>query len=84
MALGNWTYGIYLWPTHYAVMAIFAAIGYPVSSLEAIQCEASSTCNRRRRCRPMGVKLPHFEMPFRGFVNRLHWAGLPPSGHFAG
>ena len=32
-------YGIYLWqaPAHYAVMAIFAAIGYPVSSLGAIQ-----------------------------------------------
>jgi hypothetical protein len=32
----------------------------------------------------MGAKAPHFEMPLRGFLNRFHWAGLPPSGHFAG
>src|ERR1700735_1095986 len=35
VALGNWSYSIYLWhaPTHYAVMATFAASGYPVSNL---------------------------------------------------
>jgi peptidoglycan/LPS O-acetylase OafA/YrhL len=35
VALGNWSYSVYLWqaPTHYAVMATFAAIGYPVSNL---------------------------------------------------
>lgn len=35
VALGNWSYSIYLLhaPTHYAVMTIFAAIGYPVSEL---------------------------------------------------
>jgi hypothetical protein len=47
------------------------------------KCEASNTCNRRSRCRPIGAKLPHFEMPPRGFVNRFRWAELPPSGHFA-
>jgi peptidoglycan/LPS O-acetylase OafA/YrhL len=35
VALGNWSYSIYLWhaPTHYAVMVAFAAAGYPVSNL---------------------------------------------------
>jgi len=35
VALGNWWFSIYLWhvPTHYAVMAMFAAIGVPVSTL---------------------------------------------------
>ena len=35
VALGNWSYSIYLWhaPGHYAVMAAFAAIGYPVTQL---------------------------------------------------
>ena len=35
VALGNWSYGIYLWhaPTHYAVMASFIAIGHPVGGL---------------------------------------------------
>lgn len=34
MALGNWSYSIYLWhaPAHYTVMAMFAAIGYPLSN----------------------------------------------------
>jgi hypothetical protein len=35
VALGNWSYSIYLWhaPMQYAVMATFAASGYPVSNL---------------------------------------------------
>ena len=35
VALGNWSYSIYLWhaPGHYAVMAAFAFIGYPVTQL---------------------------------------------------
>ena len=35
VALGNWSYSIYLWhaPAHYAVMAVFAAVGYPVMQL---------------------------------------------------
>jgi peptidoglycan/LPS O-acetylase OafA/YrhL len=35
VALGNWSYSIYLWhaPGHYAVMAAFAAVGYPVTRL---------------------------------------------------
>ena len=35
VALGNWSYSIYLWqaPTHYAVMATFAVSGLPVSDL---------------------------------------------------
>jgi peptidoglycan/LPS O-acetylase OafA/YrhL len=35
VALGNWSYSVYLWhaPTHYAVMASFAAIGLPVNHL---------------------------------------------------
>jgi peptidoglycan/LPS O-acetylase OafA/YrhL len=35
VALGTWSYSIYLWhvPTHYTVMAIFGAIGIPLSVL---------------------------------------------------
>lgn len=35
VALGNWSYSIYLWhaPMHYAVMVMFAASGYPISNL---------------------------------------------------
>lgn len=38
VALGNWSYSIYLWhaPAHYAVMVAFAAIGYPVMHLGLI------------------------------------------------
>jgi peptidoglycan/LPS O-acetylase OafA/YrhL len=34
VALGNWSYSVYLWqaPSHYAVMAMFVVIGYPVSN----------------------------------------------------
>jgi peptidoglycan/LPS O-acetylase OafA/YrhL len=37
VALGNWSYSIYLWhaPTQYCVMAIFAAFGHPVASLSS-------------------------------------------------
>jgi peptidoglycan/LPS O-acetylase OafA/YrhL len=36
VALGNWSYAIYLWhaPVQFAVMAAFLAIGHPVSSLD--------------------------------------------------
>lgn len=36
VTLGDWSYSIYLWqaPTHYAVMATFAAGGCPVSNLD--------------------------------------------------
>jgi peptidoglycan/LPS O-acetylase OafA/YrhL len=36
VALGNWSYSIYLWhaPTHYAIMALFVALGYSVTSLD--------------------------------------------------
>lgn len=36
VALGNWSFSIYLWhvPTHYAVMAAFAAAGFPVTNLD--------------------------------------------------
>jgi peptidoglycan/LPS O-acetylase OafA/YrhL len=35
VALGNWSYSIYLWhaPTHFAIMAAFAASRHPVSDL---------------------------------------------------
>lgn len=35
VALGNWSYSIYLWhaPIHYSVMAAFAALGHPVADL---------------------------------------------------
>lgn len=38
VALGNWSYSIYLWhaPAHYAVMVALAAIGYPVMHLGLI------------------------------------------------
>lgn len=36
VALGNWSYSIYLWhvPTHCALMALFAAIGHPVNRFD--------------------------------------------------
>jgi peptidoglycan/LPS O-acetylase OafA/YrhL len=35
IALGNWSYSIYLWhaPTHYAIMALFLAAGYSLDTL---------------------------------------------------
>ena len=38
VALGNWSYSIYLWhaPVHYVVMAAFAAIRHPVVQLGLI------------------------------------------------
>jgi hypothetical protein len=42
IALGNWSYSIYLWhvPTHYAVMVVLAAIGHPVNKLEFVERQA--------------------------------------------
>jgi peptidoglycan/LPS O-acetylase OafA/YrhL len=42
VALGDWSYGIYLWhaPAHYAIMAIFAAIAYPIGNLDVFSARA--------------------------------------------
>jgi peptidoglycan/LPS O-acetylase OafA/YrhL len=85
IALGNWSYGIYLWqaPMHYAVMASFAAVGYPISSLGQLGARLLVLATGVLVVGVSALSYPYFEMPLRRFINRFHWAGLPPSGHVA-
>ena len=61
VCLGDWSYSVYLWhaPTHYAVMAAFAALNYPVSDL-GLGLEASAFGDGRWCFRILCSPLPVF------------------------
>jgi peptidoglycan/LPS O-acetylase OafA/YrhL len=77
-AVGNWSYGIYLWqaPTHYAVMASFVAVGYPVSSLGEFSARLLLFTTAVFVVGLSALHYRYFEMPVRRFINRSCWIGL--------
>jgi peptidoglycan/LPS O-acetylase OafA/YrhL len=81
-ALGNWSYGIYLWhaPTHYAVMAGFVAIGHPVGSLTQPSARLLLLATAVLVVGLSALMYRHFEMPLRRFIVRPH--ALPRISYF--
>ena len=67
VALGNWSYSIYLWhvPTHYAVMATFAASGYPISDLGLLSARLLILATALGVVGLSAVSYQYFETPVR-------------------
>jgi peptidoglycan/LPS O-acetylase OafA/YrhL len=72
VALGNWSYSIYLWhvPTHYAVMAMFAASGYPISNLGVSSARLLILATAPGVVGLSAVTYQYFETPVRRFLLR--------------
>jgi peptidoglycan/LPS O-acetylase OafA/YrhL len=70
IALGNWSYSIYLWhaPTHYAVMASFAAIGLPVNNLGLLSSRLLLLVTGLAVVGLSAFSYQYFEIPVRRFV----------------
>jgi peptidoglycan/LPS O-acetylase OafA/YrhL len=70
VALGNWSYSIYLWhaPGHYAVMTAFAAIGYPVTQLGLASSRFLLLMTALVVVAVSGFHYHYFEVPCRRFL----------------
>ena len=89
VALGNWSYSIYLWhaPTHCAVMAVFAATGNPVGNLGLSSARLLSLTTVLVVVGLSAVQYQYFETPVRRFIvraaaiNELARTRVDPSQH---
>jgi peptidoglycan/LPS O-acetylase OafA/YrhL len=72
LAIGNWSYGIYLWhaPTHYSVMAVFAVVGYPVSRLSQSSSRILLFATAVAVVGLSAFSYHYFEIPARRFLVR--------------
>jgi len=72
VALGNWSYSIYLLhaPTHYTVMAILAASGHPVSNLGLSRARLLSLATTVAVLGLSAVTYRYFETPVRRLIIR--------------
>ena len=79
VCLGDWSYSVYLWhaPTHYAVMAAFAALSYPVSNLGLVGSRLLLLATVVGVLGLSAFHYQYFETPVRRFMLRL------PLGHNA-
>jgi peptidoglycan/LPS O-acetylase OafA/YrhL len=79
VCLGDWSYSVYLWhaPTHYAVMAAFAALSYPVSNLGLVGSRLLLLATVVGVLGLSAFDYRYFETPVRRFILRL------PLGHNA-
>lgn len=70
VALGNWSYSIYLWhvPTHYVVMAALAAFGYPVSHLGLSAARLLLFVTAVAVVFLSAISYEYFETPARRFI----------------
>jgi peptidoglycan/LPS O-acetylase OafA/YrhL len=70
LALGTWSYSIYLWhaPTQYAVMAVFAASGYPVNNLGVSSARLLVLATILVVVRLSAYSYQSFEAPARHFL----------------
>jgi peptidoglycan/LPS O-acetylase OafA/YrhL len=70
VALGNWSYSIYLWhaPTHYAVMASFAAIGVPANNLGTLSSRLLLLMTGLAVVGLSAFQYQYFEIPIRRFI----------------
>lgn len=73
VALGNWSYSIYLWhaPTHYSVMATFAALGYPVHELSLSNGRLLILATSLIVVGISAVHYQYFEIPMRRLIVNL-------------
>ena len=72
VALGAWSYSVYLWhaPTHYAVMGLFAAAGHPLAALSRSQARAVVLATMLTVIALSAVSLQYFERPLRLSIRR--------------
>jgi peptidoglycan/LPS O-acetylase OafA/YrhL len=70
VALRNWSYSIYLWhvPTHYSVMAMLAAIGYPVRNLSMLSARMLIFATTLVVISLSAASYRYFETPVRRFI----------------
>ena len=73
VALGEWSYSVYLWhvPTHFAVMAAFAALHHPVSTLSVFSARLLILLMTLIVVAISGVHYEYFEMPMRRLIVNL-------------
>ena len=87
VALGNWSYSIYLWhaPAHYVVMAGFALSRHPVSDLSPSSARLLILITTMAVVGLSAINYRYFEMPIRRLilnfnqrVTRIATSGRPP------
>ena len=72
IALGAWSYSIFLWhaPTHYAVMAMFSAYGHPVETLDATTARVLMLATMLAVVCLSALTFSCFEVPARRLIRR--------------
>jgi peptidoglycan/LPS O-acetylase OafA/YrhL len=88
VALGNWSYAIYLWhaPAHYAVMGVLAATGHPASALGLFNARVLLVGTSAGVVCLSALQYKYFEAPMRRVLRQSHqmyWVAatkIPPSG----
>ena len=72
VALGAWSYSLYLWhvPVHYAVMSVFAAGGHPVETLSLVEARWLMLATMLAVVYLSYVSFTHFEVPVRRWLRR--------------
>ena len=88
VAVGNWSYSIYLWhaPTHYGVMTLFAGIGYSISDLSLSSARWLVLATSLTVVAISAVNYQYFELPMRLLILNLirqmaSKKGLPPANN---
>jgi peptidoglycan/LPS O-acetylase OafA/YrhL len=78
VALGTWSYSIYLWhvPTHYMVMGILGAAGHPVAGLSPSEARILIVATMLAVIGLSAISFRYFERPIRRLIRRRL-----PSGH---
>jgi peptidoglycan/LPS O-acetylase OafA/YrhL len=73
VALGNWSYSIYLWhaPAHYCVMAIFATFAHPVAGLSLSSARLLVLATTLAIVAISAVHYEYFEKPMRRRISNL-------------
>jgi peptidoglycan/LPS O-acetylase OafA/YrhL len=73
VALGNWSYSIYLWhaPTQYCVMAAFAALGHPVAGLSLSSARLLVLATTLAIVAISAIHYEYFEKPIRRLISSL-------------
>jgi len=81
LALGAWSYSIYLWhaPTHYAVMAACAALGHPVATLSVTHARVLVVATLVAVIALSAASFHYFEEPMRRVLRRRLMPSRPPN-----
>jgi peptidoglycan/LPS O-acetylase OafA/YrhL len=83
VALVNWSYSIYLWhaPGHYAIMGVFAAIGYPVIRLGLGSSRILLVMTSLAVVAVSAFHYRYFEKPSRRFLLGCHFFSAASTLH---